>query len=562
MKLNGSEIIVECLKEQKVDTVFGYPGGAILNVYDALYMHRDEIHHVLVSHEQGAAHAADGYARASGRVGVCFATSGPGATNLVTGIATAYMDSSPVVAITCNVGISLLGKDSFQEVDIAGITMPITKHNFIVKDIADLAPTIRRAFRLAKSGRPGPVLVDIPKNITQEKYDYKKEPEVLPYEVEKAHDKGISMAAELIKNASKPVIFVGGGAVIAGAQEEVRALSELIDAPVCDSLMGKGAFDGTSHRYLGMLGMHGSKAANLAVSECDLLIALGTRFSDRVIGDAKRFAKKAKILQFDVDLVEINKNIFVDAYVLGDLSDSLKRALPLIEAKKHPEWMNHIKELSEKYPLTYDKNGLCGPYIMEEIFRATKGEAVIVTEVGQHQMWAAQFYRYKRPRMFITSGGLGTMGFGLGAANGVKAARPEDIVVNISGDGCFRMNMHELLTSKREGYNIIEVIVNNSTLGMVRQWQELFYEGHYSSTLFDDGVDYAKIAEAMGIESYTVDNREDFSKAFTSALKAKGPVLIDARVTREDKVWPMVAPGAPIYEAFTQEDIKKEKKNG
>lgn len=555
MKLNGSEILIECLKEQGVDTIFGYPGGAILNVYDALFAHRDEIHHVLVSHEQGASHAADGYARASGKVGVCFATSGPGATNLVTGIATAYMDSSPIVAITCNVTLPLLGKDSFQEVDIAGVTMPITKHNFIVKRIEDLAPTLRRAFKIAKSGRPGPVLVDIPKNITAEIYEYKKEPEVSAKEPDHAREEMIGKAAELINKAKRPVIFVGGGAVMSHASDGIKKLADLIDAPVCDSLMGKGAFDGTDERYMGMLGMHGTKASNFSVSECDLLIAMGTRFSDRVIGDPKKFARDAKILQFDIDQVEINKNIMVDAYVLGDLTDAINRLLPLVKKAKHEKWMTRINELKSSFPLSYE-NGFCGPYVVEEIYRQTKGDAIIVTEVGQHQMWAAQFYKYKRPRQFVTSGGLGTMGFGLGAANGAKAACPDDIVINISGDGCFRMNFNELLTSKREGYKIIEVVINNRTLGMVRQWQELFYKEHFSATIFNDGVDFAKIADAMGIESYAASTREEFSEALKKALKADGPALIEARVEQAVNVWPMVPPGEPISKAFSIEDLK------
>lgn len=555
MKLNGSNIIVECLKEQGVDTIFGFPGGAILNVYDALYEHRDEIHHVLVSHEQGAAHAADGYARASGKVGVCFATSGPGATNLVTGIATAYMDSSPIVAITCNVGLSLLGKDSFQEVDIAGVTMPITKHNFIVKKIEDLAPTIRRAFKIAKRGRPGPVLIDIPKNITAEFYEYTKEKIDDSVDIIKSSDEDIKKAIDLINNASKPVLFVGGGAVISDASKQIKALADMIDAPVCDSLMGKGAFDGNNNRYMGMLGMHGTKTSNFAVSECDLLIALGTRFSDRVIGDPTRFASEAKILQFDIDKVEVNKNIMADAYVLGDLKDSLDRVIPQLNNAVHKDWMNRIEELKKEYPDNYKEEGLNGPFAMMEILEQTKGDAIIVTEVGQHQMWAAQYYKYKNPRQFITSGGLGTMGFGLGAANGVKAAMPEKTVINIAGDGCFRMNFNELLTAKREGYNIIEVVFNNQTLGMVRQWQELFYKENYSATIFNDDLNITEITKAMGMNSYLATTKDEFKEALKMALKSNSPAVIDARIVQKNNVWPMVAPGTPISECFDLNDI-------
>lgn len=555
MKLNGAKIILECLKEQGVDTVFGFPGGAILNLYNALYDYRDEIHHVLTSHEQGAAHAADGYARASGKVGVCFATSGPGATNLVTGIATSYMDSTPMVAITCNVTLPLLGKDSFQEVDIAGVTMPVTKHNFIVKDIKDLAPTLRRAFRIAQSGRPGPVLVDVPKNITAETCEYtKEEPKVSA--TKQATPESIKIAAELINSAKKPFMFVGGGAVTSGASKELAQLADKCDAFVCDSLMGKGAFPGTDPRYTGMLGMHGTKVSNLGMQEADLLIAMGTRFSDRVLGNAAKFAKNAKIVQFDIDMVEINKNITVDAYVLGDLKDSLDKLLPLIEEKTHEKWHAHMAELNEKYALVYPENGFTGPGIIEETYKITEGKAVIVTEVGQHQMWAAQYYKYTSPRQFISSGGLGTMGFGLGAAIGAKMAVGDKCVINIAGDGCFRMNMHELLTAKREGINLIEIIINNTSLGMVRQWQELFYEERYSATLFNDDVEYHKIAEAMGVKGIKACNMNQFKEALQGAMESGGVVVIDARINRDHNVWPMVAPGESISKTFGKEDMK------
>lgn len=556
MQLTGAQIVIECLKEQGVDTVFGYPGGAILNVYDELYKHKDEIHHVLTSHEQGASHAADGYARSTGKVGVCFATSGPGATNLVTGIATAYMDSVPMVAITCNVTVPLLGKDSFQEIDIAGITMPITKHNFIVKDITKLADTIRRAFKIAQTGRPGPVLVDIPKDITAAVTEYTVvKPQPIPRVTDKIADADMEQALSMIRQAEKPFIFVGGGAVISGASEELKTFVERVDAPVCDTLMGKGAFDGTDEHYTGMLGMHGTKTSNLGVSECDLLIAIGVRFSDRVLGNPNKFAENAKILQFDVDAAEINKNIQVDACVIGDVKVILERLNQKLEQQAHPEWRAHISEMKDTYPLRYPDTGLSGPYIMEEVYRATKGDAIIVTEVGQHQMWAAQYYKYKRPRTFLSSGGLGTMGYGLGAAIGAQVANPDKQVINIAGDGCFRMNMNEIATASRQNLPLIEIIVNNHVLGMVRQWQNLFYEKRYSATVLDDGVDYVKLAEAMGADGYRATTREELQEALQKALAAKKPVVIDCIIDCDDKVWPMVAPGEAISSAFTEEDL-------
>lgn len=557
MQLTGAQIVIECLKEQGVDTVFGYPGGAILNVYDELYKHKDEIHHVLTSHEQGASHAADGYARSTGKVGVCFATSGPGATNLVTGIATAYMDSVPVVAITCNVTVPLLGKDSFQEIDIAGITMPITKHNFIVKDITKLADTIRRAFKIAQTGRPGPVLVDIPKDITAAVTEYTAvKPQPILRVTDKIEDADMEQALSMIRQAEKPFIFVGGGAVISGASEELKKFVEKVDAPVCDTLMGKGAFDGTDEHYTGMLGMHGTKTSNLGVSECDLLIAIGVRFSDRVLGNPNKFAENAKILQFDVDAAEINKNIQVDACVIGDVKVILERLNQKLEQQAHPEWRAHIAEMKEAYPLCYPDTGLSGPYIMEEVYRATKGDAIIVTEVGQHQMWAAQYYKYKRPRTFLSSGGLGTMGYGLGAAIGAQVANPDKQVINIAGDGCFRMNMNEIATASRQNLPLIEIIVNNHVLGMVRQWQNLFYEKRYSATVLDDGVDYVKLVEAMGADGYRATTRDELKEALQKALEAEKPVVIDCIIDCDDKVWPMVAPGEAISSAFTEEDLE------
>ncbi|MCF0131093.1 MAG: biosynthetic-type acetolactate synthase large subunit [Pseudobutyrivibrio sp.] len=557
MLLNGSEIVIECLKEQGVDTVFGYPGGAILNLYDALYKHKDEIKHVLTSHEQGASHAADGYARSTGRVGVCFATSGPGATNLVTGIATAHMDSVPMIAITCNVTVPLLGKDSFQEIDIHGITMPITKHNFIVKDVEELADTIRRAFEIAQTGRPGPVLIDIPKDVTAKEAEYYRVDPLPIGRVKKdITPEAIDKAIKLIKSSKKPYIFVGGGATISESHDELAKFVELMDAPVCDTLMGKGAYDGTKDNYTGMLGMHGTKTSNFGVSECDLLIAIGTRFSDRVLGNPAKFASKAKILQFDVDPAEVNKNIVVTHEVIGDIKEILDRINPKLEQQSHPAWMSRIKDLMCQYPAKINPTGLSGPFVIEETYRQTKGDAIITTEVGQHQMWAAQYYKYSRPRQLLTSGGLGTMGYGLGACIGAKTANPDKICINFAGDGCFRMNMNEMATASREKLPIIEIIINNHVLGMVRQWQTLFYDHRYSATVLDDGVDFVKLAEAMGATGLRATTQEEFAEALSTALKSDKPVLIDCIIDCDDKVWPMVAPGAPISDCFDDTDKK------
>ena len=556
MQLTGSEIVIECLKEQGVDTVFGYPGGAILNVYDELYKHQNEIKHILTSHEQGAAHAADGYARATGKVGVCLATSGPGATNLVTGIATAYMDSIPIVAITCNVGVSLLGKDSFQEIDITGITLPITKHNFIVKDVNNLAATIRKAFAIAKKGRPGPVLIDIPKDVTANKAEYVKEKPVAVEPSQNICETQLDTAVEMIKEAKKPYIFVGGGAILSGASEELYTFAKKVDAPVTDSLMGKGAFPGTDPLYTGMLGMHGTKTSNYGVSECDLLIVIGARFSDRVTGNAQKFAQSAKIIQIDVDVAEMNKNVMISAGVVGDIKVVLDRLNERLEQQDHAEWVTKIQEYKEKYPLVYHKDVLSGPFVVEEIYRQTKGEAIISTEVGQHQMWAAQFYKYTKPRTFLTSGGLGTMGYGLGAALGAKSGREDKVVVNIAGDGCFRMNMNEIATAVRHNIPVIQVVINNHVLGMVRQWQNLFYGQRYSATVLNDAVDFVKLAEAMGAEGIRATTQEEFKSAFEKAMNLGRPVVIDCQIDSDDKVWPMVAPGAAISEAFDEADLK------
>lgn len=557
MQLTGAEIVIECLKEQGVDTVFGYPGGAILNVYDELYKHSDEITHILTSHEQGAAHAADGYARATGKVGVCFATSGPGATNLVTGIATACMDSIPIVAITCNVGVSLLGRDSFQEIDIAGITMPITKHNFIVKDVKDLADTIRKAFVIARKGRPGPVLIDIPKDVTANKAEYQKAQIQEWKPSDQVCEEEIEAALHMIKKAKRPYIFVGGGAVLSGASSELYEFVKKVDAPVTDSLMGKGAFPGTDPLYTGMLGMHGTKTSNYGVSECDLLVVVGARFSDRVTGNAKKFAKNAKILQIDIDAAEMNKNVLITEGVVGDIRVVLRALNERLEQQDHHEWIEKIMEYKNRYPLTYHPEILTGPYIVEEIYRQTKGDALIVTEVGQHQMWAAQYYQYTKPRTFLTSGGLGTMGYGLGASLGAKVGCPQKTVINIAGDGCFRMNMNEIATAVRHQIPIIQVVVNNHVLGMVRQWQNLFYEKRYSATVLNDAVDFVKLAEAMGAVGIRVTTKEEFAERFAEALSLGKPVVLDCQIDCDDKVWPMVAPGAAISEAFDEGDMQK-----
>ena len=559
MQLTGSQIVLECLKEQGVDTIFGYPGGTILNIYDELYKQSDNFLHILTSHEQGAAHAADGYARSTGKVGVCFATSGPGSTNLVTGIATAYMDSVPMVAITCNVNLPLLGKDTFQEVDIAGITMPITKHGYIVKDVKNLADTIRKAFKIAKTGRPGPVIVDITKDVTAKTCDFR--PVTISNEepVKKYHTDDINQVVKMIKASKRPFIYVGGGAIISEASEELKEFAKKVDAPVCDTLMGKGAFDGTDKLYTGMIGMHGTKASNLGVSECDLLITLGARFSDRVTGNAKTFASKAKILQIDIDAAEINKNVRVDFAIVGDLKRVLTAINEKLEQQSHTEWLKKIADYKKKFPLGYDTDKLTCPYIIEEIDKITKGDAIISTDVGQHQMWAAQYYKYKKPRTFLTSGGLGTMGYGLGACIGAKVGNPDKVCINIAGDGCFRMNMNEMATASRYNLPIIEVVINNHVLGMVRQWQTLFYQQHYSQTVFEDKVDYCKVAEGLGCEAIRVTKKSEVAPALKKALKMGKPVLIDCIIEEDDKVFPMVPPGASISEVFDEKDLKDKK---
>lgn len=559
-KLNGSEIVIECLKEQGVDTVFGYPGGTILNIYDALYKHQDEIHHVLTSHEQGAAHAADGYARATGKVGVCFATSGPGAANLVTGIATAHMDSIPLVAITCNVALPLLGKDTFQEIDIAGITLPITKYSFIVKDVKKLAASIRRAFKIAQSGRPGPVLVDITKDVTAAVTDFSpREPERIVRMKNQFNDGDIDNAILMLKRSRRPCIIAGGGVILSDASEDLSIFAHKIQAPVACTLMGQGAMNQKDELYTGMVGMHGTKTSNYCVTECDLLIVIGARFSDRVTGNTSNFAKDAKILQIDVDEAEVNKNIHVGAQIVGDARVILRKTNARLDPLRHEEWFEHVEMMRDMYPLNYDKNKLTGPFVVETIDRLTPDDAIIVTEVGQHQMWTAQYYSFTKPRTFLTSGGLGTMGYGLGAAIGAQTAFPDRVVVNIAGDGCLRMNINELATVSREDLPLIEVVINNHVLGMVRQWQTLYYGKRYSATVLRDKVDFCKVAEGFGVTAYRVTEKEEFEKVFQKALDDRKPAFIEVVIDSDDKVFPMCSPGAALKDTFDETDLKLRK---
>ena len=559
MQLNGAEIVIECLKEQGVDTVFGYPGGAILNVYDELYKHRDEIRHILTSHEQGASHAADGYARATGKVGVCLATSGPGATNLVTGIATAYMDSVPLVAITGNVQKSLLGRDSFQEVDITGITMPITKHNFIVKDINNLEETIRKAFYIAKEGRPGPVLIDIPKDITSDKTEYKGLTP-LPVEPKSKHITVTSLneAAKYINDSEKPLIYAGGGVINSDSTEELINFAEKINAPVATTLMCRGAIPSEHRLNTGMIGMHGSNASNILATKCDLIIALGARFSDRVISD-KEFINNAKIIQIDVDPAEINKNVRVDSFIIGDIKVALQKLMPLINEKRNENWLKTVEELKL---LSITKNNsddgeqLTPRFLFEKLSSLDDGSFVMTTEVGQHQMWTAQYFNFKTPRTLISSGGLGTMGFGLGAAIGVKVASPNKTVFNIAGDGSFGMNCNEFATAVKYNIPIKIIVMNNNALGMVRQWQSLFYEARYSQTTLDRATDFVKLAEAFGGVGFRVEKRDELDGVLKEALSVNRPVIIDYKIDSDKKVFPMVAPGAPIHQIINEEDLE------
>jgi len=555
MRLTGAEILTECLKEQGVDTVFGFPGGAVLNIYDALYKARNEIRHILTSHEQGASHAADGYARATGRTGVCIATSGPGATNLVTGIATAYMDSVPMVAITGQVPTSLLGKDSFQEVDITGITMPVTKHNYIVKDVKKLAGTVRDAFRIAAEGRPGPVLIDICKDVTAAYAEYEPAEPLKPRcTVEGPSDVQLDEAAAAINKAQRPVILSGGGVSISGAVSEMLALAEKAMIPVTTTLMGLGSFPGNHELFMGLVGMHGTRTSNMAVSETDLFIAVGARFSDRVISNVQRFAPHARIMHIDIDPAEIGKNVTVHYPLVGNIREILQGLCDRISRREKTDWNRRIEQWKEQYPLKYEMNGRLRPqYVIERLYDITGGDAIITTEVGQNQLWAAQFYKYTRPRQFISSGGLGTMGYGLGACIGAQIGKPDKKVINIAGDGSFRMNCTELSTAVEYKLPVIIAILNNHVLGMVRQWQQLFYDGRYSATTIDRGTDFAALAEAFGAVGIRVTKPEEVDAAFEKALASEDrPVVIDFEIDRDEKVFPIVPPGAPINELIEE----------
>ncbi len=566
MLLNGSQIVIECLIEQGVDTVFGYPGGCILNIYDELYKNSGRIKHILTAHEQGASHAADGYARATGKVGVCMATSGPGATNLVTGIATAYMDSIPLVAITCNVGKALLGRDSFQEIDITGVTLPITKHNFLVKDIKDLAQTFREAFLIAKSGRPGPVLIDILKDVTALNVQYEFEPSKNPDEVARKSlnavtfkravtvpvpkEDDIKKAAEMINAAERPIIYAGGGVKISGAEEELLKFAEKASIPVSESLMGRDCFPAEHPLCTWMVGMHGTYASNMGITESDLVIAIGSRFSDRVYGDASKFAERAKILHIDIDPAEINKNINTDASVVGDVKDVLTKLLPLVNKNEHKEWLSKINEWKKTYPSCYDKepkDSINPKFICEHIHSVVGDDCFITTEVGQHQMWTAQFYPFGKKRRFVTSGGLGTMGYGTGAAIGISLSKTGSRVVHIAGDGSFRMNCNELATIAHYNLPIVIVVVNNNALGNVRMWQRLFYGKRFSQTTLDFGPDWVKLADSYGIKGYKAANAKEFAKVFDEAFKSGKAAVIDAKVDKDEMVLPMVPGGKPIY---------------
>ncbi len=562
MELSGSDIIVECLLEQGADTVFGYPGGAVLNIYDSLYKYSDRIRHIITSHEQGACHAADGFARATGKTGVVIATSGPGATNLTTGIATAYMDSIPLVAITGNVSSNLLGLDSFQEVDITGITIPITKHNFIVKDVTQLADTIRLAFKIAGSGRKGPVLVDITKDVTAAKCEYTPAPAVQPETITDISEIELARAASLIADSKRPYIYAGGGVVAADASGLLKEFAELCDAPVSCSLMGQGAFDQTDRRYIGMLGMHGTVKAAAALNKCDLFIGIGTRFSDRVIGDAKVFGKNAKIIHIDIDPAEFNKNVEVKVTVAGDVKTVLSMLCDRITQKYNTEWMLEMTDKDYGEPLLQgtDEFPVTPEAVIEKLDELTGGKAVISTEVGQNQMWAAQYYRYREPRSFISSGGLGTMGYGLGAALGAKVGRPDKTVVNIAGDGSFAMNLNELITASAHNIPIIEMVINNNVLGMVRQWQRLFYNKHFSQTTLDNRhIDYVKLGESFGIKTLVIEKNEDIEPVLTEALEISktAPVMIEVRIDRDINVLPMIPAGQPVINPITSINTKE-----
>jgi len=551
MKLTGSQILLECLKEQGVDTVFGFPGGAVLYIYDELFKQLDHFTHILTSHEQGASHAADAYSRSTGKTGVVIATSGPGATNLVTGIATAYMDSIPMIAITGNVPCGLLGKDSFQEVDVAGVTAPVTKHNYIVKDVTKLADVIREAFYIANEGRPGPVLIDIPKDVSNlpAEYEYKA-PRQIVRRSKDIKTSDIDEAIAMIKAAKKPYIFAGGGVTLSEAKDEAVKFAELCDAPVTCSLMAMGGFPGQHELYTGMIGMHGTKASNIGVQKCDLLIAIGARFSDRVTGNPEKFARGAKILHIDIDPAEINKNVIVDHFIIGDVKEVLTRLNDNLEQQSNDDWRQEIDKISNDFPLVYP-DGLTGQLAIETLYKLTKGDAIITTEVGQHQMWASQYYLFKDPKMFLTSGGLGTMGYGTGAALGAQAGNPDKLVVNIAGDGSFRMNLNEMITAARYDLPIKVLVINNSVLGMVRQWQTIFYDERYSFTHLGD-INYDALALAFGCKNFNITTKADLEPTMKEALETPGPVIINVVIDKDEMVYPMVAPGAPIDDLITE----------
>ncbi len=558
MKLNGAEVILQCLMEQGVDTVFGYPGGAVLNIYDALYKYSDKITHILTSHEQGASHAADGYSRTTGKTGVVIATSGPGATNLVTGLATAFMDGIPMVAITGNVATNLLGLDSFQEVDITGITMPITKHNYIVKDINKLAETVREAFYIANEGRKGPVLIDVPKDITAQMVEYeKKAVREYAFEKSKTLDDEIRNAVEIIKKAERPFIYAGGGVVLSNTADEFKRFAEMVDAPVALSLMGQCAFDNSDKRFIGMLGMHGTKTSSLTIGECDLMIVLGSRFSDRVSCNTSTFAKGTKVLHIDIDPAEVNKNIIVDYNVVGNLTYILKEMNNVLPQQSHKEWMDKVYAWKEEYPVfmqSEDEEAVLPQFVIETLDKLTDGKAVITTEVGQHQMWAAQFYNFQERRSFATSGGLGTMGYGLGAAIGSKMGNPDKTVVNIAGDGSFYMNLTELSTMAKYKIPVVELILNNNVLGMVRQWQRMFYDKRFSNTTLDKDTDFVMLANAFGLKAYTISKKSEVEEILKKAIELNEPVLIDCRIGKDINVLPMVPAGASVLEPILSMD--------
>lgn len=554
MLLTGAQITIETLIEQGCKVLFGYPGGQVIDLYDALYEREDRIKHVLTAHEQGACHAADGYARASGQVGVVMATSGPGATNLVTGIATAYLDSIPLVAITGNVPNSLIGRDSFQEVDITGITLPITKHNFIVKNIEDLAATIREAFKIAKSGRPGPVLVDIPKDVQQSKFEYTPHDVVEKIEQRPAKEYKIEKAAKMLMEANRPYIYVGGGAITADATEEIIQLANTIDAVIGSTLMGLSVIPGNNERFLGMEGMHGDYASSIAQDEADLILTIGARFSDRATGNVSKYATKAKIIHIDIDRAEVDKNVSVDLGVGGDLKQALNEILKLVKPKENIEWQNRIKELKEFSKKSIDQNmpkDELNPYtLIKEVSKHTSDDTKIVTDVGQHQMWVAQYYEFKKPRTFITSGGLGTMGFGLGAAIG-SAMYTNERTVLFTGDGSFGMNLNELATVATQNLPIVIILMNNGVLGMVRQWQNLFFDKHYSQTVLERKTDFVKLAEAFGIKGYRISNVSQMKDVIDQAFKEKGPVLVDCYIDKDEFVLPMLPPGGSFEDIIT-----------